>query len=72
MWQSYLKFPTVTLLSLLHIAVATFLPTIEHLDLRHVEQAHADTFLKAGGEVLLAAAAEHCRKRVPVSDRNIS
>lgn len=68
---SHLEFSTVTLLSLLHVAVATFLPTIEDLDLRHVEQTHADTLFKAGCQVLLAAAAEHRRERIPVSDGNI-
>lgn len=66
--RSHLKLSTVALLSLLHVAVATFLPAVEHLDLRHVEQAHADAFFKAGRQVLLAAAAEHRWERIPASD----
>lgn len=69
-WRSHLKFSAVTLLSLLHVAVATLLSAVEHLDLRHVEQTHAHTFLKAGRQVLLAAAAEHRWERVAVSHSN--
>lgn len=65
--RSHLKFSAVTLLSLLHVAVATLLPAVEHLDLGHVEQTHAHSFLKAGRQVLLAAAAEHRWERVPGS-----
>lgn len=68
--RSHLEFSTVTLLSLLHVAVATLLSAVEHLDLWHVEQTHPHSFLKAGGQVLLAAAAEHRWERVPGSDRN--
>lgn len=68
---SHLEFSTVTLLSLLHVAVATLLSAVEHLDLRHVEQTHPHSFLKAGSQVFLAAAAEHRWERVPVSDSNI-
>lgn len=69
--RSHLKFSTVTLLSLLHVAVATLLSAIEHLDLGHVEQTHPHAFVEAGRQVLLAAAAEHRREGIPVSDGNI-
>lgn len=66
--RSHLQLPTVALLSLLHVAVPTFLPAVQHLDLGHVEQTHPHALLETGGEVLLAAAAEHRRKRIPVRD----
>lgn len=56
---------TVALLALLHIAVATFLSSVEHFDFRHVEEAHAHALLKTGRQVLLTAAAEDSGKRVP-------
>lgn len=69
--HAHLKLSTVTLLALLHVAVATFLPAVEHLDLRHVEQTHPDAFLEAGRQVLLAAAAEHRGEGIPASERNV-
>lgn len=68
--HTHLQLPTVTFLSLLHVAIATFLPTVEHFDLGHVEQTHPDAFFKTGCQVLLAAAAEHRGERIPVSHTN--
>lgn len=61
----HLQLTAVALLPLLHVAVAALLAAIEHLDLRHVEEAHAHTLLKAGRQVLLAAAAEDGGKGIP-------
>ena len=61
----YLWLPAVTLLSLLHVAIATLLAAVEHLDLGHVVQTHANTFLQTGSKVLLAACAEHCWEWIP-------
>lgn len=63
---SYLRLPAVALLSFLYIAVATLLAPVEHLDLGHVVQTHADAFLQTGGQVLLTARAENGWERVPV------
>lgn len=68
----HLQFSTVTLLSLLHIAVATFLPTIQHFDLWHIEETHSNAFFETSREVLPAAAAEHRRKRIPASEGNVT
>ena len=64
----YLQLSTVTLFSLLHVAVATLLPPVEHLDLGHVVQAHAHALLQTGCQVLLTAGAEHRGERVPEGD----
>lgn len=61
----YLWLPAVTLLSFLHVAIATLLATVEHLDLGHVVQTHANTFLQTGSQVLLAACAEHGWEWIP-------
>ena len=63
--KPYLGLPAVALLSLLHVAVATLLPPVEHLDLGHVEQTHAHALLQAGRQVLLTAAAEHRGEGIP-------
>lgn len=68
MTSPYLQLATVALLALLHVSVATLLPPIQHLDLGHVEQAHAHALLQAGGQVLLTAAAEHGREGVPAKE----
>lgn len=62
---SHLQFAAVALLPLLHVAVTALLAAIEHLDLRHVEEAHAHALLEAGRQVLLAAAAEDGGEGVP-------
>lgn len=67
--RSYLGLTAVALLPLLHVAVPALLTTVENLDLGHVVQTHAHTFLQAGSEVLLTACAEHCRERIPVKSR---
>lgn len=62
---SHLRLPAVTLFSFLHVAVAALLAPVEHFDLGHVVQTHADTFLQTGSQVLLTARAEHSREGVP-------
>ncbi len=69
--HAHLKFSTVTLLALFHVAISTFLPTVQHFDLGHVEQTHSDAFLKTGRQILLAAAAEHGGEWIPVRQRYI-
>lgn len=61
----YLWLPAVTLFSLLHVAVAALLATVEHLYLRHVVQTHAHAFLQTGSKVLLTACTEHCWEWIP-------
>lgn len=61
----YLHISAITLLSLLDVSVSTFLASVEHFHLRHVEQTHAHTFLQACGQILLTARTEDCRERVP-------
>lgn len=72
MWEalnSYLWLSTVTLLALLDVAIAALLSTIKHLDLGHVVQTHAHTFLQTCCEVLLTAGAEHCWKWIPTIEK---
>lgn len=61
----YLWLSAVTLFSLLHIAVAALLSTIDDLDLWHVVQTHTHTFLQTGCKVLLAACAKHFWEWIP-------
>ncbi len=62
---TYLQISAIALLSLLHVSVSTFLSSVEHLHLRHVEQTHAHSFLQTRREILLTARTEDCRERIP-------
>lgn len=70
--ESHLQFSAVTLLSLLHVAIATFLPAVQHLHLGHVEQTHPNALFKTGRQVFFAAAAEHSGERIPASEKEKS
>lgn len=63
--HAFLWLPTVTLLSLLHVAVAALLSAVENLDLGHVVQTHAHSFLQTGSKVLLTACTEHGGEWIP-------
>lgn len=62
---TYLHISAIALLSLLDISVSTFLASVEHLHLWHVEQTHAHTFLQTRREILLTARTEDRRERIP-------
>lgn len=63
--ELYLQLTAVTLLSLLHVAIAALQSSIKHLDLWHVVQTHAHTFLQTACKVLLAAGAKYRWEGIP-------
>lgn len=61
---SYIRLPTVALLSIFHVAIPTLLSTKGLLDFRQVKQTHSHSFLQAVFQVLSAAATEYHGKWV--------
>lgn len=57
-WCLYLRLPTVTLLSIFHVAIPTLLATKGLLDFRQVKETHSHSFLQAVFQVLSTAATE--------------
>lgn len=67
---THLEIPAVTLLSLFYVSVATLLPSIEHLHLRHVEETHTHSLIQTHQQVFLTAWTEHSGEGVPAERKD--